>query len=200
MERTMTDKNLANQLEELEAQRLIRDRIAASTRAMSITVGTAFGGTTEVSMRGDAGQSLWCLMQPVEVVELIHQLAANVGCHVALKPRKDFASWRDWRVTEEEKLHMNGWAPFVNDMAPYHQLGAKGMDPELLKALDNGAKILESGGGVGGGAIDGMVNGGDAGVPKEVYEKKYRKKLNHETMATEKPKNQRNTKRATKAP
>ena len=44
-------------------------------RSRSITVGTSFGGTTEVSMRGDGGRFLWCVMQPVEVVELIHQLA-----------------------------------------------------------------------------------------------------------------------------
>lgn len=196
----MKEKSLADQLQDLEAQRLIRDKIAASTRAMSVTVGTAFGGTTEISMRGDAGQNLWCLMQPVEVIELIHQLAANVGCHIALKPRKDFASWRDWRVTEEEKLHYNGWAPFVNDMAPFQQLGAKGMDPDLLKALDAGAKVIESGGGVGGGSVSNIVDGGNAGVEKEELIKRYRKTIQNETVATKKPKNGRSSKRASKAP
>ena len=64
-------------------------------RARSVTVGTCFNGVTEISMRGD-GKYLWCPMQPVEVIELIHQLAANVGCHINLQPRKDFSSWRKW--------------------------------------------------------------------------------------------------------
>jgi hypothetical protein len=49
---------------------------------------------------------MWCIMQPVEVTELIHQLAANIGCHIAVKPRDDFASWREWRVSEAEKKHL----------------------------------------------------------------------------------------------
>lgn len=105
------------------------------TRARSITVGTAFGGTTEVMMRGDGSKLLWCAMQPVEVIELIHQLAANVGCNVALKPRDDFASWRDWRVSEAEKKHLNGHAPFVNDMAVFQQLGASGYNDEEAKKI-----------------------------------------------------------------
>ena len=70
-------------------------------RARSITVGTAFGGTTEISMRSNAGNVLYSIMQPVEVIELIHQLAANVGCHILVKPRNDFSSWREWRVSQE---------------------------------------------------------------------------------------------------
>jgi hypothetical protein len=67
------------------------------TRARSITVGNAFGGTTEVSMRGNGDRFLWVVMQPVEVLELINQLAANIGCHINVKPRDDFGSWRQWR-------------------------------------------------------------------------------------------------------
>lgn len=93
-------------------------------RARSITVGTAFGGTTEIMMRSDGGRHVWCIMQPVEVMELIHQLSANIGCHIHIKPRQDFGSWRDWKLTEEEKLHYNGHAPFVSDMAEVQQLGA----------------------------------------------------------------------------
>lgn len=103
-------------------------------RARSITVGTCFGGTTELMMRGNDGSVLWCPMQPVEIIELIHQLAANVGCHVALKPREDFASWRQWKVLP----HMDagpGWPPFVNDMAPFMQVGAKLPPPEQQPGL-----------------------------------------------------------------
>jgi hypothetical protein len=71
---------------------------------------------------------MWCLMQPVEVIELIHQLAANIGCHIAVKPRDDFGSWREWRVSESEKKHLNGHPPFANDMAVFQQVGASGFD------------------------------------------------------------------------
>jgi hypothetical protein len=59
------------------------------------------------------------LCNPVEITELIHQLAANIGCHIAVKPRDDFASWREWRVSEAEKKHLNGHAPFPNDMSVF---------------------------------------------------------------------------------
>lgn len=190
-------KTAKQQLKELEDQRLLRDRIAASTRAMSITVGTAFGGTTEISMRGDAGQSVWCIMQPVEVIELIHQLAANVGCHIALKPRKDFASWRDWRVSEEEQLKMNGWAPFVNDMAPFMQIGRENVNQEMLKQME-AERPVHLHGGVGGGAVSGKNEGGNAGetigdIQKSLSEGK------QNVMATKASKHRRNTKRTTKA-
>ena len=102
---------------------------------ISNLVGTAFGGTSEIMMRGDGGRHLWCVMQPVEVVELIHQLAANVGCDAKITPRKDFSSWRDWRVSEAEKNHLNGHPPFVNDMAVFQQLGASGYDDEESKRI-----------------------------------------------------------------
>ena len=104
-------------------------------RARSINVGTCFGGTTEILMRANDGSCLWCVMQPVEVVELIHQLAANIGCHIHIQPRKDFSSWRDWRVTEAEKKHLNGWPPFVNDMAPDAHRGAILPPPEMQPGL-----------------------------------------------------------------
>lgn len=128
---------IKKKLAEIEAKQQIAAIESNLTRARSITVGTAFGGTTEVSMRGDGGQSLWCLMQPVEVIELIHQLAANVGCHLQLKPRDDFSSWRDWRVSEAERQHLNGHPPFVNDMAPHQQLGASGFNQIEAERITN---------------------------------------------------------------
>lgn len=113
---------------ELEARQDLDNFQATLNRARAITVGTSFGGTTELMMRGNDGAVLWCPMQPVEVVELIHQLAANVGCHIALKPRDDFSSWREWRISEAEKNHLNGFPPFVNDMAVFQRLGADNFD------------------------------------------------------------------------
>lgn len=71
-------------------------------RARSFTVGTAFGGVIEVSMRGDYS-NLWCLLQPVEAVEFIEQLAAAAGLQVALRPKQDFSTWRGWEVDSTDK-------------------------------------------------------------------------------------------------
>lgn len=120
---------------ELEAKMDLENRESNYNRARSVTVGTAFGGTAEIMMRGDGGRHLWCAMQPVEVIELIYQLAANVGCNVQLAPRKDFSSWRDWRVSEAEKNHLNGHPPFVNDMAVFQRLGASGYNDEEAKRI-----------------------------------------------------------------
>lgn len=129
-------------LRKMEMKMDLENRESNLNRARSITVGTAFGGTTEIMMRSDGGRHLWCLMQPCEVVEFIHQLAANIGCNIALKPRNDFASWRDWRVSEAEKKHLNGHVPFVNDMAVFQQLGASGYnDEEAKKIMDVLANI-----------------------------------------------------------
>lgn len=103
-------------------------------RARSVTVGTCFGGTTELMMRGNNGSVLWAPMQPVEVIELIHQLAANVGCHIALKPRHDFASWRNWKA-DATMIAGNGWPPFVNDMAPHQHIGQQLPAPEQQPGL-----------------------------------------------------------------
>jgi hypothetical protein len=108
----------------------------AQNRARSVTVGTAFGGTTELIVRRTDGIFTFAIMQPVEVIELIHQLAANVGCHIQLAPRRDFSSWRDWHVSEEERLHLRGHPPFPNDMAPHNQVGASLPPPEQQPGLN----------------------------------------------------------------
>lgn len=113
-------------------------------RARSVTVGTAFGGVTELIMRGGDNTFTFAIMQPVEVIELIHQLSANVGCHMQLVPRKDFASWRDWKLTEAELAHYRGvqslpgvgWPPYANDMAPHNQVGANLPPPEQQPGLN----------------------------------------------------------------
>lgn len=111
----------------------------AQNRARGFSVGTSFGGVTEISMRRADGGFTYAILQPVEVVELIHQLAANVGCHLQLAPRRDFAAWRDWKYTEAELAHYRGVQPLpgvghpphVNDMAPHMRIGADIPQPEL---------------------------------------------------------------------
>ena len=80
----------------------------ANTRARSFTVGTAFGGALEVSMRGEGGAHMWAILQPVEAVEVLHQMAAAVGCHLHLTPRRDFSAWRNWKNSPEELDHFRG--------------------------------------------------------------------------------------------
>lgn len=95
-ERAMRERRFENDMKEMD------------TRARSIMVGTAFGGTSEVSMRRPDGTITWALLQPVEMVEVINQMAAAIGCHVHLQPRQDFASWRSWNYTPEELTHFRG--------------------------------------------------------------------------------------------
>lgn len=88
-------------------------------RARSVTVGTAFGGVCELILRSD-GATVWAQMQPVEVVELIEQLAAGAGLQVAMRPRVDFASWRGWNVDVEDPhaVSWKGSAPWQIAEAP----------------------------------------------------------------------------------
>lgn len=125
----MSYENLS--LKEIEAEiekkaklRHLKSLDQHDSRAQAVTIGTAGGGTTEITMRGTSGQFLWNVYQPVEVVELINQLAANIGCHIHIQPRNDFSSWRQWReLTEEDRKHLNGFPPFPNDMALSSRVG-----------------------------------------------------------------------------
>jgi hypothetical protein len=141
-------KEFLKEMHSIEERMGVESRNGDLNRARSITVGTAFGGTTEIGMRANDGTFIWSLMQPVEVIELIHQLAANVGCHIQLAPRRDFASWRNWRVTEEERAHLNGFPPFPNDMALHmgvgRHLGYENLpeDTPILKNEDDANETL----------------------------------------------------------
>ena len=83
-------------------------------------------------MRGDAGEFLWTPLQPVEAIELIHQLAASVGCHINLQPRDDFSSWREWRSTNPQTQlpaqnpgnGMNTNVGYSNEEDPSSNIGA----------------------------------------------------------------------------
>ena len=176
----MTNKELQKQLQELQAKMELENRGGEGRRARSVTVGTSFGGTTELMMRGNDGNVLWTPMQPVEVIELIHQLAANVGCHLQLKPREDFSSWRQWKDSDNNQLSFNNHPPFVSSMAPAQQIGISGDNDVAVQSLI-AAGAHEHDGGAGG--IGGILNGD----------------TNH-VVATEKTVNRRSAKRASKAP
>ena len=97
--------------EEINQKMHQADMDSMLTRCRAMTIGSAGGGIVEITMRSNEGYYTWNHLQPVEVVELIHQLAGQVGCHIAVQPRKDFASWREWNITEEEQKHFGPWAP-----------------------------------------------------------------------------------------
>ncbi|NDB84777.1 MAG: hypothetical protein EB127_19030 [Alphaproteobacteria bacterium] len=98
----------------LEEQR-IKSLMEVDSRARSVTVGTAFGGVTEIIMRRNDGSMTWCILQPVEVVELIHQLSANIGCHISIRPRNDFSSWRGWNTDNGQETGLLSKSNFSND-------------------------------------------------------------------------------------
>lgn len=97
-----TESEIRKKILELYEENELANLEANKNRAKSVTVGTAFGGSVELSMRGDYG-NLWAIMQPVEVVELIEQLASGVGLQIAMRPRQDFASWRGWNVEADAR-------------------------------------------------------------------------------------------------
>jgi hypothetical protein len=104
-------------------------------RARSVTVGTAFGGAIEVIMRGDY-HHLWCVLSPVEAIELLEQLAAAAGVQVATKPKDDFSSWRGWDVDNVSYVHWKGTAPWqVNPENKHQSKELKGSEePKQLPA------------------------------------------------------------------
>ena len=161
------DKEWHDKMLDLNRKNSLKNQIEENrTRARSFNVGTCFGGVTEISMRGNNSSYLWCPLQPVEVIELINQLAANIGCHIQIVPRQDFASWREWKedtvkkvpykpvgssFTERENyiLTAAGWPPFPNDMwdGNHDKVGAILPSPDEqagLKKIDDGVKVGKS--------------------------------------------------------
>lgn len=84
--------------------------IQNQNRARAYSVGSAGGGILELSMRSDTSH-LWYLLNPVEAVEMIQSVAALCGLEIALRPKKDFSTWRTWDATVPDFSHAIGSAP-----------------------------------------------------------------------------------------
>lgn len=124
----MNKNEFNKRMKAIEQEMQQKNRLGDLNRARSISVGTTGGGTTELMMRGNDSY-MWYVMQPVEVIELIHQLSANVGCHIHIQPRKDFSAWREWKV--DESMYAGPcFPPWVNDMSPHVDTGRKLPPPE----------------------------------------------------------------------
>jgi|DEB0MinimDraft_4_1074332.scaffolds.fasta_scaffold01441_8 hypothetical protein len=135
----MDKKKHKETLERLRLENQLNEMKAGHSRAQSLTIGSAGNGCSEISMRANNGTYLYGIFQPVEIMEFIHQLAANIGCHIAITPRKDFASWRDWKQ-EDYMVSGNGFPPFSNDLALHAESGAYLPPPEEQAGL--GAKTI----------------------------------------------------------
>ena len=123
------ESKIIQKINEIYEENELANLESNKNRARSFTVGTAFGGIIEVSMRGDF-HNLWCLLQPVEAVEFIEQIAAAAGLQVALRPKQDFASWRGWNVDTENKYWVG---------SAHWQLG----DDDPARRLLNGTQVPE---------------------------------------------------------
>ena len=121
------------ELRELQEQNDIANYKQNQTRARSLTIGTTTGGIIEVGMRGDFSH-LWYILQPVEAIEIIGQLAAAAGVEIAMRPRNDFASWRGWDTDLPETSHWLGTAPW--------QLSEE--DRKILSAAKKNKNIAET--------------------------------------------------------
>lgn len=95
---------------ELEANELAQVKQNQS-RARSCSVGKTSGGLMEINMRGDF-YNLWYIMNPVEAVEMIDQIAAGIGIEIAKRPKQDFSTWRSWDLEQPDFNEWKGAAPF----------------------------------------------------------------------------------------
>ena len=90
-------------IQEAYEQNELDSVLSIRNRARSITVGTAFGGVCEITLRSE-NTFLYAQMQPTEVVEIIEQLAAGIGLDIALRPKQNFASWRGWEEVIDQRI------------------------------------------------------------------------------------------------
>lgn len=112
-------------------------------RANSITTGNAGGGAIEICLRA-SDKHLWILLQPTEVIELIHQLAAGTGCLINIQPRNDFGSWRKWNETNNGQIPLTQWAPHAQ-WAPHseHPPSAVPVNPAIRNEANETTMAIE---------------------------------------------------------
>lgn len=102
---------IRQEIESIYEQNELAALKSAQNRGRSITVGQVNGGLVEVSIRSDIS-SLYYILHPVEVVEIMEQLAAASGVEIAKRPKQDFSAWRSWELERPEAAHWRGSAPY----------------------------------------------------------------------------------------
>lgn len=143
-------EELQEEIDCLSKQKQLTNMNGNQNRAQSISVGNAGGSAVEITMRSNDGTTLWRVCQPVEITELIHQLASSIGCHINIQPRDDFSSWRTWNgQTAGELRSSNGHAPFGTDLAGHMNVGGEEKQLEKKEETDGrdavGTKKLKYG-------------------------------------------------------
>jgi hypothetical protein len=93
----MNQEEHALAMQAIEYEQELENRRSNLTRGRAITCGAGFSQTVEVTVRGDGDKRLWVVLTPHEVGDLIHQLAATIGCTTTIEPRNDFLSYRNWQ-------------------------------------------------------------------------------------------------------
>jgi hypothetical protein len=116
LEKALEARNLAAQKRSFKQEKF---------RAQSVMVGKVGAGATEMSLRGMDGGYLFIVLHPPEVIELIHQLAANTGCTVNITPRKDFASYRAWPNSSQAEEGGSGHSPHAEFTAGFEKIGLR---------------------------------------------------------------------------
>lgn len=120
---------LRKQIHEAYEQNELDSLFSMRHRARAITVGTAFGGTCEISMRTE-NNYMYAQIQPIEVVELIEQLAAGIGVEIAMRPKKNFASWRGWEEVIDQRI---GWDKIAWKGSAIWQIGGDQIEENAKK-------------------------------------------------------------------
>lgn len=140
MERAMKKSDIDKAVKQIHSKQHLQIVEDGLNRARSITVGTAFGGTIEMCMRID-GRTVWAILQPVEALELAHQIAAAAGCHIAMRPREDFGSWREWKAESSMSPQFPAWSSHPpsaeNTQIPRSQLPLPEKQPGMKTTRSN---------------------------------------------------------------
>lgn len=141
------NSKLRELIHEAYEQNELDSLLSMRNRARSIAVGTAFGGICEITLRTE-NNYMYAQMQPVEVVELIEQLAAGAGLEIAMRPKQNFASWRGWEEVIDQRI---GWDKIAWKGAAAWQLNGQKLEENLalnptteLKYLKNSENLENS--------------------------------------------------------
>jgi len=89
------EKEYNEMMLQLDIERQIQEREAEAYRGRTINVGGDNEGV-EISIRMSNGKTAWHQLSPVAAIELMHSIASRIGCHIAVEPRDDFSSYRNW--------------------------------------------------------------------------------------------------------
>lgn len=160
---------IREQINQIYEENELAGLISSKSRARSVTVGTTFGGSLEISLRGDY-YNLWAVLQPVEVVELIEQMASGVGLQVAMRPRQDFASWRGWDLQAEDRYWAGAASPWqIQEVMEHHKNSLK-ESKKALKSLPSKKNSKKNG----------IVPGSKEDLKKTFKEMKIQEEINED--------------------